>query len=136
MEQENLNRKEISENKPQANENQNSEKKDSEKQSLDLKQLQYDVIQTLKTCYDPEIPVDIYELGLVYRIDIDEDGVVEIDMTLTSPACPVAGSLPLEVERKIRDLPGVKDVIVNVVWEPMWNKDMMSDVAKIKLGFF
>jgi FeS assembly SUF system protein len=129
MEQENLNQN-------QTVENQNSEKQEGEKKPLDLKQLQYDVIQTLKTCYDPEIPVDIYELGLVYRIDIDEDGVVEIDMTLTSPACPVAGSLPLEVERKIRDLPGVKDVIVNVVWEPMWNKDMMSDVAKIKLGFF
>jgi len=129
MEQENLNQN-------QTLENQNSEKQEGEKKPLDLKQLQYDVIQTLKTCYDPEIPVDIYELGLIYRIDIDEDGVVEIDMTLTSPACPVAGSLPLEVERKIRDLPGVKDVIVNVVWEPMWNKDMMSDVAKIKLGFF
>jgi FeS assembly SUF system protein len=129
MEKDNLNHN-------QALENQNSEKNGSQKETLDLKQLQYDVIQTLKTCYDPEIPVDIYELGLIYRIDIDEDGVVEIDMTLTSPACPVAGSLPLEVERKIRDLPGVKDVIVNVVWEPMWNKDMMSDVAKIKLGFF
>jgi len=129
MEQENLNQN-------QTLENQNSEKQEGEKKPLDLKQLQYDVIQTLKTCYDPEIPVDIYELGLVYRIDIDEDGVVEIDMTLTSPARKVAGSLPLEVERKIRDLPGVKDVIVNVVWEPMWNKDMMSDVAKIKLGFF
>jgi len=129
MEQDNLNHN-------QALENQNSEKNGSQKETLDLKQLQYDVIQTLKTCYDPEIPVDIYELGLIYRIDIAEDGVVEIDMTLTSPACPVAGSLPLEVERKIRDLPCVKDVIVNVVWEPMWNKDMMSDVAKIKLGFF
>ncbi|MCR4416962.1 MAG: DUF59 domain-containing protein [Ignavibacteria bacterium] len=131
MEQENLNQNQLIE-----NQNQNSEKNEEQKQSLDLKQLQHDVIQTLKTCYDPEIPVDIYELGLIYRIDIDEEGLVEIDMTLTSPACPVAGSLPLEVERKIRDLPGVKDVIVNVVWEPMWNKDMMSDVAKIKLGFF
>ncbi|MEJ5305191.1 MAG: DUF59 domain-containing protein [Ignavibacteria bacterium] len=131
MEQENLNQNQLTE-----NQNQNSEKNEEQKQSLDLKQLQHDVIQTLKTCYDPEIPVDIYELGLIYRIDIDEEGLVEIDMTLTSPACPVAGSLPLEVERKIRDLPGVKDVIVNVVWEPMWNKDMMSDVAKIKLGFF
>lgn len=131
MEQENLNQNQLTE-----NQSQNSEKNEEQKQSLDLKQLQHDVIQTLKTCYDPEIPVDIYELGLIYRIDIDEEGLVEIDMTLTSPACPVAGSLPLEVERKIRDLPGVKDVIVNVVWEPMWNKDMMSDVAKIKLGFF
>lgn len=103
---------------------------------IDVKQLEHDVIQTLKTCYDPEIPVDIYELGLIYRIEISPDGDVEIDMTLTSPACPVAGSLPLEVERKIRDLPDVKDVRVNIVWEPMWTKDMMSDVAKFKLGFF
>lgn len=113
----------------QSNENQNN-------QSLDLKQLEYDIIQTLKTCYDPEIPVDIYELGLIYRIDIHPDGLVEIDMTLTSPACPVAGSLPLEVERKVKELPGVKDVIVRIVWEPIWNKDMMSEVAKLKLGFF
>ncbi len=115
---------------------QNQENKNQENPNLDLKQLEYDIIQTLKTCYDPEIPVDIYELGLIYRIDIHPDGIVEIDMTLTSPACPVAGSLPLEVERKIKDLPGVKDVIVRIVWEPIWNKDMMSDVAKIKLGFF
>lgn len=114
---------------------QNQENINSDKQNLDLKQLEYDIIQTLKTCYDPEIPVDIYELGLIYRIDIHPDGMVEIDMTLTSPACPVAGSLPLEVERKVKDLPGVKDVIVRIVWEPIWNKDMMSDVAKLKLGF-
>ncbi len=112
------------------------EEKVQENKQLDLKQLEYDIIQTLKTCYDPEIPVDIYELGLIYRIDIHPDGIVEIDMTLTSPMCPVAGSLPLEVERKIKELPEVKDVIVRVVWEPMWTKDMMSDVAKIKLGFF
>lgn len=112
------------------------ENQTSENQPLDLKQLEHDIIQTLKTCYDPEIPVDIYELGLIYRIDIHPDGLVEIDMTLTSPMCPVAGSLPLEVERKVKDLPGVKDAIVRVVWEPMWTKDMMSDVAKIKLGFF
>jgi len=117
-------------------ENQNQENLNKENQTLDLKQLEYDIIQTLKTCYDPEIPVDIYELGLIYRIDIHPDGLVEIDMTLTSPACPVAGSLPLEVERKVKDLPGVKDVIVRIVWEPIWNKDMMSDVAKLKLGFF
>lgn len=112
------------------------EEKVQENKQLDLKQLEYDIIQTLKTCYDPEIPVDIYELGLIYRIDIHPDGLVEIDMTLTSPMCPVAGSLPLEVERKIKELPEVKDAIVRVVWEPMWTKDMMSDVAKIKLGFF
>lgn len=109
---------------------------EQEEKQLDLKKLEADIIQVLKTCYDPEIPVDIYELGLIYRVDIHPDGKVEIDMTLTSPACPVAGSLPLEVERKVRNVPGVTDVIVNLVWEPMWNKDMMSDAAKIQLGFF
>lgn len=107
-----------------------------EQKQLDLKKLESEIIKVLKTCYDPEIPVDIYELGLIYKIDIHPDGRVEIDMTLTSPACPVAGSLPLEVERKVRTIPEVTDVIVNVVWEPMWNKDMMSDAAKIQLGFF
>lgn len=109
---------------------------EQEEKQLDLKKLESDIIQVLKTCYDPEIPVDIYELGLIYRVDIHPDGKVEIDMTLTSPACPVAGSLPLEVERKVRNVPGVTDIIVNLVWEPMWNKDMMSDAAKIQLGFF
>lgn len=109
---------------------------EQEQKQLDKKKLETDIIQVLKTCYDPEIPVDIYELGLIYRVDIHPDGIVEIDMTLTSPACPVAGSLPLEVERKVQNVPGVTDVIVNVVWEPMWNKDMMSDAAKIQLGFF
>lgn len=131
MEENKITQNQIEESKTQSNESSNNEN-----QTLDLKQLQYDIIQTLKTCYDPEIPVDIYELGLIYRIDIHPDGLVEIDMTLTSPMCPVAGSLPLEVERKVKDLPGVKDVIVRVVWEPIWNKDMMSDVAKLKLGFF
>lgn len=131
MEENKIIQNQIEESKTQSNESSNNEN-----QTLDLKQLQYDIIQTLKTCYDPEIPVDIYELGLIYRIDIHPDGLVEIDMTLTSPMCPVAGSLPLEVERKVKDLPGVKDVIVRVVWEPIWNKDMMSDVAKLKLGFF
>lgn len=131
MEENKIIQNQIEESKTQSNESSNNENK-----TLDLKQLQYDIIQTLKTCYDPEIPVDIYELGLIYRIDIHPDGLVEIDMTLTSPMCPVAGSLPLEVERKVKDLPGVKDVIVRVVWEPIWNKDMMSDVAKLKLGFF
>lgn len=126
----------IVKNEGEQNEIVPQEEKVQENKQLDLKQLEYDIIQTLKTCYDPEIPVDIYELGLIYRIDIHPDGLVEIDMTLTSPMCPVAGSLPLEVERRIKELPEVKDVIVRVVWEPMWTKDMMSDVAKIKLGFF
>lgn len=104
--------------------------------TIDVKKLEADVIQVLRSCYDPEIPVNIYELGLIYRIEIHTDGYVEIDMTLTTPACPVASSLPLEVERKIRMIPEVRDVKINLVWEPVWNKDMMSDAAKIQLGFF
>lgn len=102
---------------------------------IDTKQLESQVIRVLKSCYDPEIPVDIYELGLIYKIVVKEDATVEVDMTLTSPACPVAGSLPPEVEEKIKGIPGVIDAKVNIVWDPTWNRDMMSEVAKLKLGF-
>ena len=81
--------------------------------------LEQQILDVLKTCYDPEIPVDIYELGLIYKTDVGPDGDVAIDMTLTSPACPAAGSLPPEVERKVGELPGVRSVKVNVVWEPV-----------------
>ena len=92
------------------------------------------VVDVLKNCYDPEIPVNIYELGLVYDIRIDEEMNVEIDMTLTSPACPVAGSLPPEVQNKVENIHGVKSAKVNVVWEPMWGMHMMSEEAKLMLG--
>jgi FeS assembly SUF system protein len=92
------------------------------------------VIEVLKNCYDPEIPVNIFELGLIYEIAIDDDANVEVKMTLTSPACPVAGSLPGEVEYKIREIPEVNDVKIQLVWNPPWDKDMMSDVAKLELG--
>jgi FeS assembly SUF system protein len=92
------------------------------------------VIDVLKNCYDPEIPVNIFELGLIYEIAIDDNANVEVKMTLTSPACPVAGSLPGEVESKIRDLPEVNDVKIKLVWNPPWDKDMMSEVAKLELG--
>jgi FeS assembly SUF system protein len=92
------------------------------------------VIETLKNCYDPEIPVNIFELGLIYEIAIDDNANVEVKMTLTSPACPVAGSLPGEVEYKIREIPEVNDVKIQLVWNPPWDKDMMSDVAKLELG--
>ena len=98
--------------------------------------LRQQVIELLRTCYDPEIPVDIYELGLIYGIDVDAGGNVDVRMTLTSPACPVAGSLPPEVESKIKALPGVSDVRVEVVWDPPWNPTMMSEAAKLTLGFF
>lgn len=94
------------------------------------------VIEALRSVYDPEIPVNIYELGLIYGIKIDDDGKVEIDMTLTSPACPVAGSLPPEVEAKIKAIPGVKECIVNVVWDPPWDMSMMSEEAKLQLNLF
>ena len=92
------------------------------------------VIEVLKNCYDPEIPVNIFELGLIYEIAIDDNVNVEVKMTLTSPACPVAGSLPGEVEYRIRDIPEVNDVKIQLVWTPPWDKDMMSDVAKLELG--
>lgn len=90
----------------------------------------------LRTVYDPEIPVNIYELGLIYNIDVDEHGVVDIEMTLTSPGCPVAGSLPGEVESKVRQVEGVTDVTVDLVWNPPWSMDRMSEEAKLDLGFF
>ena len=93
------------------------------------------VVDVLKTCYDPEIPVDIYELGLIYKVDVDDAGKVAVDMTLTSPACPVAGTLPPEVEAKISRLDGVSNVRVDLVWDPPWNPDRMSEAAKLKLGF-
>jgi len=98
--------------------------------------LRQQVVEVLRTCYDPEIPVDVYELGLIYGIDVDPGGNVDVRMTLTSPACPVAGSLPPDVESKIRALPGVGDVRVEVVWDPPWNPTMMSEAAKLTLGFF
>lgn len=100
------------------------------------KSLEERVIAALKTCHDPEIPVDIYELGLVYSLEISETGDVLIKMTLTSPACPVAGSLPGEVEAKVRAVQGVASVRVELVWEPAWTMDMMSEAAKLRLGFF
>ncbi|MDO8549604.1 MAG: SUF system Fe-S cluster assembly protein [Ignavibacteria bacterium] len=96
--------------------------------------LEEKVIEALKSCYDPEIPVNIFELGLIYEIGIDDEANVEIKMTLTSPACPVAGSLPGEVEARIRNIPDINDVKIKLVWNPPWDKEMMSDVAKLELG--
>jgi FeS assembly SUF system protein len=94
------------------------------------------VIEVLETCYDPEIPVNIYELGLVYGIDINPSGEVAIQMTLTSPACPVAGSLPPEVENKVRNIEGVSSAKVEVVWEPPWTPEKMTEAARLQLGMF
>ena len=93
------------------------------------------VIAALKSCYDPEIPVDIYELGLIYTIEIDDAGRAAIKMTLTSPACPVAGSLPGEVQARVAAVPGITAADVELVWDPPWSQDHMSEEAKLRLGF-
>ena len=93
------------------------------------------VIEILKTIFDPEIPVDIYELGLIYEVKISAEGVVDIDMTLTSPNCPVAESLPKEVEDKVTEMDGVESAKVQIVFDPPWTQDMMSEAAKLECGF-
>ncbi len=103
---------------------------------LDVDALRERVIAAIQTCYDPEIPVNIYELGLIYKIDIDAQGSVAIDMTLTSPACPVAGTLPPEVESKVGHVPGVKRSKVEVVWDPPWTPERMTEAARLELGMF
>ncbi len=92
------------------------------------------IIEAVKKIYDPEIPVNIYELGLIYKIDVDEKNKVNVDMTLTSPNCPVAESLPNEVKENIKKVEGVSDVNLNLVWEPPWDKDKMSEAAKLELN--
>ncbi len=93
------------------------------------------IIAALKEIYDPEIPVDIFELGLIYEVKIKEDGFVEIDMTLTSPNCPVAESLPVDVKNKVESIEEVEECKVNIVFDPPWDKDMMSEEAQLELGF-
>ena len=92
-------------------------------------------IEQLKSCYDPEIPVDIYELGLIYEVKVEPPGQVNVKMTLTSPSCPVAGTLPPEVETKLKSIPGVTGAKVEVVWDPPWDQSKMSERAKLNLGF-
>lgn len=98
------------------------------------RQLEMSIIAALKTVYDPEIPVDIYELGLIYEIKINDDSEVTVVMTLTSPSCPVAESLPMEVEEKVAGVDGVAKATIDLTWEPTWDKDMMSEEALVELG--
>jgi FeS assembly SUF system protein len=98
-------------------------------------ELENKIVETLKTIYDPEIPVDVYELGLIYEVRIDKNNEVEIDMTLTSPNCPVAETLPKEVEDKVKSIDEVANAKVIIVFDPPWDKDMMSEEAKLELGF-
>ena len=96
--------------------------------------LQAAVVEVLKSIYDPEIPVDIYELGLIYDVAISEDGDATITMTLTTPHCPVAESMPGEVELRVMSVPGIRDAVVNLVWDPPWDPSKMSDEARLELG--
>lgn len=93
------------------------------------------IVDVLKTVYDPEIPVDIYNLGLIYRIDLHENGILEVDMTLTAPNCPAADFIVEDVRTKLEGIEGVKDARVNLVFDPEWDKDMMTEEAKLELGF-
>ncbi len=102
----------------------------------DTDHLEDRIVMALKTVFDPEIPVDIYELGLIYGIDIGPDNDVTVRMTLTSPSCPAAEQIPPEVEQKVASVAGVKSAKAEIVWEPTWTKDMMTEVAKLQLGFF
>lgn len=94
------------------------------------------LVEAVSKVFDPEIPVNIYELGLIYNLDVDAHGNVHVRMTLTAPACPAAQTLPIDVERRIREVPGVNDVKVAVVWDPPWTRDKMSEAAKLTLGMY
>ncbi len=117
--------------KPEANQPEPSKQSDGPEGTIEEK-----VIEVLRTVYDPEIPVNIYELGLVYGIDVSPAGDVVVRMTLTSPMCPVAGSLPPEVEYKVLSIPGVTSARTELVWDPPWNPGMMTEAARLQLGLF
>jgi FeS assembly SUF system protein len=104
-------------------------------QIINDEQLKSAIIEVIRTVYDPEIPVNVYDIGLIYEINIFPDRNVEVVMTLTSPNCPAAGTLPGEVEEKVKSVAGVEDVTLELVFDPPWDKDMMSEEAKLELGF-
>ena len=101
---------------------------------MDKFETEVKIVEILKTVYDPEIPVNIYDLGLIYRIDVNEDASVNVDMTLTAPSCPAADFIMEDVQQKVESVEGVKSVNINLVFEPQWDKDMMSEEAKLELG--
>ena len=101
---------------------------------LNTLKLQPALVEAVSKVFDPEIPVNIYELGLIYNLDVDSNNKVQVRMTLTAPACPAAQTLPIDVERRVRDVPGVNDVKVAVVWDPPWTREKMSEAAKLSLG--
>lgn len=102
--------------------------------SIEKDLIKAQVVDALSTCYDPEIPVNIYELGLIYVVEVNDEGVVTVKMTLTSPNCPAAQSLPPEVKEKVSTVSGVREAKVEIVWEPPWNPSLMSEAAKLELG--
>jgi FeS assembly SUF system protein len=102
----------------------------------DMARLSDDIVTAIKTVYDPEIPADIYELGLIYKVDVDDDRVVKVDMTLTTPNCPSAAELPIMVENAIASVPGVREAKVNLVWDPPWDPSRMSDEARAVLNMW
>jgi FeS assembly SUF system protein len=102
----------------------------------EMARLSDEIVGALKTVYDPEIPADIYELGLIYKVDIDDDRMVNIDMTLTTPNCPSAAELPMQVETAVAGVPGVREAKVNIVWDPPWDPSRMSDEARTVLNMW
>ncbi|MGJ0452188.1 MAG: SUF system Fe-S cluster assembly protein [Methylocystis sp.] len=121
---------------PNTSEAQRSATPDQTSQAIENERLTNDIVKALKTVYDPEIPADIYELGLIYRVDIAEEGFVEIDMTLTAPGCPVAGEMPVWVKNAVSAVPGVSEVKVNMVFDPPWDQSRMSDEARVALDMW
>ena len=103
-------------------------------ESINETVIEAEVMEALRSCFDPEIPVNIYELGLVYEVHVDSAGVVSIKMTLTSPHCPAAQSMPAEIEGKVKAISGVSDVKIDIVWEPPWDPSKMSEAARLQLG--
>jgi FeS assembly SUF system protein len=126
----------MSEDAPRIRDDVEVENKSSSLPEAELSRLTDDIVAALKTVYDPEIPADIYELGLIYKVDIEDDRSVKVDMTLTTPNCPSAAELPQMVENAVASVPGVSGAKVSVVWEPPWDQSRMSDEARLVLNMW